>query len=135
MTHFWACEFTPLRAGASLLAAALAVGTLGATDPAFARVRGNQAIRAEVDSPIEWATAATGWMKFERPSVRLQPGFRGAPGDECEVEWRGKWYPAVVLKNDGVKHFITYEGYDDSWDEWVGDGRIRSRAPRPPGAE
>jgi hypothetical protein len=43
-----------------------------------------------------------------------------------EVEWGGRWFPARVLKkrNDGFT-LIHYEGYADSWDEWVAPARLR----------
>lgn len=43
----------------------------------------------------------------------------------AEVEWKGDWYPAEVLKTEGKKYFIRYIGYDDSWNEWVEKDRIR----------
>jgi len=46
-------------------------------------------------------------------------------GDAVNVLWKGKWYPATVLKASGEKCYIHYNGYDNSWDEWVGNNRIR----------
>lgn len=46
-------------------------------------------------------------------------------GDAVEVEWKGKWYPARVLKVSKGTYFIHYDGYESSWDEWVGPKRIR----------
>lgn len=43
----------------------------------------------------------------------------------AEVEWKGQWYPAEVLKKDGERYFIRYLGYDDTWNEWVGKERVR----------
>lgn len=43
------------------------------------------------------------------------------------VEWRGKWFPAQVLKRQGSRYLVHYAGYDASWDEWVGPSRIRQR--------
>jgi len=58
------------------------------------------------------------------------------PGDKADVLWKGSWYPATVLDARGHKCFIHYDGYDNSWDEWVGPNRIRikgsSYAPPPP---
>jgi hypothetical protein len=44
---------------------------------------------------------------------------------DCEVEWKGTWYPARVLKTARDAYYIHYLGYDDSWDERVGKDRIR----------
>ena|SRR5262245_49016031 len=48
-----------------------------------------------------------------------------AIGDRAEVKWKGSWYPAHVTNVSGNKCFIHYDGYNNSWDEWVGPGRIR----------
>jgi hypothetical protein len=47
-------------------------------------------------------------------------------GQKAEVAWKGKWYPARVLDVSGNKCFITYEGYDSSWNEWVEPARFRA---------
>lgn len=54
-----------------------------------------------------------------------KPGGRFRVGDAVSVEWRGKWYPCHVLRVDGARFFIHYDGYDSSWDEWVTEARIR----------
>ncbi|MFO1518832.1 MAG: Tudor-knot domain-containing protein [bacterium] len=46
-------------------------------------------------------------------------------GDSASVKWKGRWYPATVTQADGSRCYIHYDGYDNSWDEWVGPGRIR----------
>src|SRR5262245_20768746 len=43
------------------------------------------------------------------------------------VEWGRQWWPADVLRRDGVRHFIHYRGYGKEWDEWVGPERIRGQ--------
>ena len=49
-------------------------------------------------------------------------------GTLVETEWHGKWYKAKILDIQGKLFKIHYEGYDDSWDEWVDASRIRSRS-------
>ncbi len=51
------------------------------------------------------------------------------PGDHVEVEWHGAWYPAVLLAPRGGDWLVHYEGYEESWDEVVGDDRIRDPMP------
>lgn len=46
-------------------------------------------------------------------------------GDKIQVEWHGAWYPATVLEAGGGKWKIHYDGYDNSWDEWVEAKRIK----------
>jgi hypothetical protein len=45
------------------------------------------------------------------------------------VEWRGTWYPAKVLDRKAGRYLIRYDGYDASWDEWVGPRRVRLARP------
>ena len=42
-----------------------------------------------------------------------------------QVNWRGEWYPATILKKEGEKYFVHYTGYESSWDEWVTRDRLR----------
>jgi hypothetical protein len=46
-------------------------------------------------------------------------------GANVEVNWHGKWYAAKILEAREGRHLVHYAGYDDSWDEWVPDNRIR----------
>ncbi len=36
-----------------------------------------------------------------------------------------EWYPATVKKTWYGLHYISYDDYDEIWDEWVGGDRIR----------
>ena len=72
------------------------------------------------------------WDEWVSPNRVRRPGSKLAPADtgvssKVEVEWRGSWYPAVVLQREGRRALVHYEGYDASWDEWVLPGRIRPR--------
>ena len=55
-----------------------------------------------------------------------------APGDRAQVYWKGSWWPAQVVKAKGSKCYVHYDGYDKSWDEWVGPARIRITGPAVP---
>lgn len=50
-------------------------------------------------------------------------------GDSVLVEWKGSWWPAqvIALREGNSPYKIHYDGYSKSWDEWVGDARIRGR--------
>lgn len=50
-------------------------------------------------------------------------------GDKVMVEWKGSWWPAKVIKvrKGGSPYRIHYDGYSNSWNEWVTDSRIRNR--------
>ena len=49
-------------------------------------------------------------------------------GDLVEVEWKGSWWPAVLLERRAAGWLIHYDAYDDAFDEVVGASRIRDRA-------
>lgn len=46
-------------------------------------------------------------------------------GDKAKVLWKGSWYAATVTKAKDNKCYIHYDGYRNSWDEWVGADRIK----------
>jgi len=58
----------------------------------------------------------------------LKPEFR--IGANVDVEWHGTWYPGKVLKAEGNRWLISYDGYDEDWHEWVGPERIRARSAK-----
>jgi hypothetical protein len=47
-------------------------------------------------------------------------------GSSVEIKFDNIWYRAHVLKTDGEKRFITYDGFGSNWDEWVGPDRIKA---------
>lgn len=59
----------------------------------------------------------------------VTPPLKIAPNAAIEVEWNGSWYKATVLEtraSDGHA-FIRFDGYSDSWNEWVPPARMRPR--------
>jgi len=59
----------------------------------------------------------------------IPSAFAASPcsvGQKAEVLWKGTWYPATVLNVDEKKCYITYDGYDSSWNEWVETARFRA---------
>ncbi len=54
-------------------------------------------------------------------------GFTFTVGSLVEVESDGDWYSARVLRVHGDEYYITYDGYESDWDEWVDVSRIRDR--------
>jgi hypothetical protein len=50
-------------------------------------------------------------------------------GDPVMVEWKGSWWPArvIAMRQGKAPYKIHYDGYSNSWDEWVGNRRIRRR--------
>ncbi len=46
-------------------------------------------------------------------------------GDKIQVLWNGSWYKAAIIDVNGSKYKIHYDGYADSWDEWVTADRMK----------
>lgn len=58
---------------------------------------------------------------------RIKCGAQGPQiGNKGEVSWKGKYYPATVKQVKGDKYFIHYDGWADSWDEWITIERWRT---------
>lgn len=70
-----------------------------------------------------YSDASNEWVGKER--IRFPDKAAAAP-DKVEVEWAGTWYPAKVLEKKDGKSLIKYDGYGDSFNEWVGPDRIRA---------
>ena len=58
--------------------------------------------------------------------------------DAVEIESAGSWYPGKVLKLEGDKFFVSYDGWSESFNEWVTKERLRTgktgTAPATPAA-
>jgi hypothetical protein len=74
-----------------------------------------------------WGDSSNEWVGKDRiyfPTGKA-PDAKAADVRKAEVEWGGKWWPATVLKTEGGKYYIRYDGYSDNSNEWVGKERIR----------
>lgn len=58
--------------------------------------------------------------------VQIIPVLSHAEGTKIKVLWEKDWYEAVVKQTIGDFMFIQYNGYDDTWNEWVMYDRIRT---------
>jgi hypothetical protein len=66
-------------------------------------------------------------LKDHWPSASVQNDVEPLAGGEAvEVEWKGSWYPATVIRVEKRGTLIHYVGFDNSWDEYVTRNRIRS---------
>jgi hypothetical protein len=123
--------------------------TSGGFDPdlvlARARPRPHHAVgrRVEVRSGGEWYKARVidadgeqlkvhyyGWEDsddewVEPAQIRDVTPQQYAVGSAVEVHWKGEWYAATVLELRGGVHYIQYDGYESTWNEWVASKRIR----------
>lgn len=50
--------------------------------------------------------------------------------EKVQIESKGSWYDGKILKVNEAegKYFITYDGWDENWNEWVTIDRIRNYA-------
>jgi hypothetical protein len=79
---------------------------------------------------IHYTNFDDSWDEWVGPDrVRPYRPLALTEGTKVEVRWEidRRWYPATVQKSWYGLHFIRYDGYDASWDEWVGPGAIRKR--------
>lgn len=47
--------------------------------------------------------------------------------EKIQIEHNGSWYDGTILKvnADEGQYFVSYDGWSDSWNEWVGADRIK----------
>ncbi|MBM3501265.1 MAG: hypothetical protein FJX74_21650 [Armatimonadetes bacterium] len=70
------------------------------------------------------------------PVPELMPGAGAAAaeaGQPVEIQWGGQWWPGTVLKTEGGKAYVHFEGYGPEWDFWATPDRVRPRAGAPAG--
>jgi hypothetical protein len=47
--------------------------------------------------------------------------------EKIQIEHNGSWYDGTILKVNTAEgqYFVKYEGWSDSWNEWVGVERLK----------
>ncbi|GAB3541049.1 hypothetical protein GCM10027343_10850 [Noviherbaspirillum agri] len=50
--------------------------------------------------------------------------FAGNSGEPVMVDWKGTPYKAFILKSEGGRHYVHYDGWPSSYDEWISDSQI-----------
>ncbi len=60
---------------------------------------------------------------------QLPPGSTATsayrPGDAVSVKWSGGWFPGRILRTEGGRYFVSYDGYPESSHEWVNADRLQ----------
>ena len=86
----------------------------------------NENAPPSTNTPTQPATTVTTPVA-PTPTLPPAPVEPYKVGERIQVEWKGDCYPARIVKvvRPGA-YFITYEGYDHSWDETITKGRICS---------
>jgi hypothetical protein len=85
-------------------------------------------------------TAGAAPISWKRPDgARPQPGRAPRHGTlaesspvpanvtAVEVFWGGGWWPATIVRREGRRAYIHYDGFASSSDEWVTPERLRPR--------
>ena len=76
----------------------------------------------------EWVTA-----RRLRPRSEATASSAGDPlasydvGQSVDIYWGSTWWPGRILEKDGKRYHITYDGWAESWNEWVQADRLRKR--------
>lgn len=72
-----------------------------------------------------WDSSWDEWVGTDRMRER----GACAVGSGIEVLWNGTWYASTIKAgpNEQGQCQIGYDGWDSSWDEWVGSDRMRPR--------
>jgi hypothetical protein len=80
---------------------------------------------------------ARGYISFknegtENKALLRECGARGGGprwrvDEPIKVLWKNSWYNARILRRDGSRYYISYDGYSSSWNEWVTEARMRKR--------
>jgi len=68
----------------------------------------------------EWVAQGRIKCRIVKPVVNPYP-----KGSSVSVKWKSKWWPAKVIGVRKNAWKIHYNGYDNSWNEWVGPSRIK----------
>jgi hypothetical protein len=71
-----------------------------------------------------WESSWDEWVGADR--MRPRSGFC-TPGNAIQVLWNDSWYDSTVVSGTDDACTIHYDGWDSSWDEVVGLGRMRAR--------
>jgi hypothetical protein len=78
--------------------------------------------RVRTDEQSDWKPRHDSILKSS-PASGSANDYR--VGANVEVNWKGRWYSGKILATREGRHLVHYAGFDDSWDEWVPDNRIR----------
>jgi hypothetical protein len=84
--------------------------------------RGGPPLVPTVEVPVGAVAPSQQIETDPTPIARRPTRDEGTP---VEVEWHGRWWPAVLLEQRGDRWLIHYVGYGDDWDEVVTPDRIR----------
>ncbi len=82
------------------------------------QVSGNQ-FRVRYDG---WSPDYDEWV--DRSRIRQAPS---AYSPQVDIYWGASWYPGVIVEQRGGSYLVHYDGWSNSFDEWVGAERLSFR--------
>ena len=88
---------------------------------------------SQVERPNSPAARPPGAGSGRNPAQSSRPGSASdaapVPPDvkAVEVFWGNRWWPATILRRDGQRAHIHYDGWGSTYDEWVTPDRLRPR--------
>src|SRR4051812_7907737 len=106
---------------------AVAVGLIAT---ALSTVLGGCVKNATPAAPLEVVVGAVQGTRLEVATSSTHEGHHPLwdAKDEVDVEWRGRWWPAIVLERKSeARYLVHYDGWGAEWDELVPPERIRLR--------
>jgi hypothetical protein len=75
-----------------------------------------------------WSDAWDEWVTPDRTRVVPKAGGDFAVGTSVDVhEKRTRWTPGKILKKEGRRYFVSYDGWSDGFNEWVDNNQVRPR--------
>ena len=82
---------------------------------------------AFVTFTVAGTTTAPAAAVEQTPAKAGEGGY--SVGDAVMIQWKGSWYPGKIIKARKGKapYRIHYDGYSNSWDEWVTLARLKRR--------
>lgn len=77
-----------------------------------------------------WDASWNEWVGQDRIAsveVAIPAGATCPVGQSLEIQWNNSWWDGSVLEGpNGEGHcYVTYDGWDASWNEWVAPDRLR----------
>lgn len=74
-----------------------------------------------------WDASWNEWVTVDRIAPVAATAADCAVGKELEISWGDRWWAGTILDgpNDAGQCFVTYAGWDASWNEWVTLDRLR----------
>lgn len=65
-------------------------------------------------------------VPLDNSSLKKAYFTKHSVNDKVNVIWEGKEYPATILKAESDFYYIKYDGYDETWNEWIMYNRIKT---------